>query len=257
MRAGSSGSRAGAATRSPAATRQGLRPRSSGRSRSGAGPCSPASPSRATAAGEAARLEELRVSAAEDRIDAGLALGRHAELVGELEALVAEHPLRERLRGQLMVALYRSGRQADALEVYQRTRAELVDQLGIEPGPQLQELQRAVLAQDPALAPPGAGRGGAGPRDPQGGHGARRAADARRARTGTPRSPRRARSGCSRRPRRSSSATAACSSPPRPKGVLALFGATVTHEDDALRAVRAACDLHECGRAARASRSGS
>ena len=107
-----------------------------------------------TAAGEAARLEELRVSAAEDRIDAGLALGRHAELVGELEALVAEHPLRERLRGQLMVALYRSGRQADALDVYQRTRAELVDQLGIEPGPQLQELQRAVLAQDPALAPP-------------------------------------------------------------------------------------------------------
>ena len=130
------------------------------------------------AAGEAARLEELRISAAEDRIDAELALGRHAELVGELEALVAEHPLRERLRGQLMVALYRSGRQADALAVFQRTRAELVDQLGIEPGPQLQELQRARARSGSGARAAGGRRGGADPRAAQGGHGARRAADA-------------------------------------------------------------------------------
>lgn len=103
------------------------------------------------AQGEAARLEEERLAALEDRIDADLALGRHAELVGELDALVREHPLRERLHAQLMLALYRSGRQADALERYQRARRERIDELGIEPGRELQELERAILAQDPAL----------------------------------------------------------------------------------------------------------
>jgi DNA-binding SARP family transcriptional activator len=103
------------------------------------------------AQGEAARLEEERPAALEDRIDADLALGRHAELVGELDALVREHPLRERLHGQLMLALYRSGRQADALERYQRARRERIDELGIEPGRELQELERAILAQDPEL----------------------------------------------------------------------------------------------------------
>jgi predicted ATPase/DNA-binding SARP family transcriptional activator len=100
---------------------------------------------------EAIRLDELRLTALEDRIDAELALGRHGQLVGELERLVAEQPLRERLRGQLMLALYRSGRQADALAVYQRARKTLVDELGIEPGESLRKLERAILAQDAAL----------------------------------------------------------------------------------------------------------
>jgi YVTN family beta-propeller protein len=100
---------------------------------------------------DVARLEELRLVAVEDRIDADLALGRHAKLVAELEALVVQHPLRERLRGQLMLALYRSGRQADALGAYADARRHLVDELGIEPGPALRELERAVLEQDRAL----------------------------------------------------------------------------------------------------------
>ena len=103
------------------------------------------------AQGEIARLEEVRLAALEERLDADLALGAHAQLVGELEALVREHPLRERVRGQLMLALYRSGRQADALAVYQETRRTLVDELGIEPGPALQSLQRAILDQEPRL----------------------------------------------------------------------------------------------------------
>jgi DNA-binding SARP family transcriptional activator len=98
-----------------------------------------------------ARLEEIRLAAVELRIDADLALGRHDELVGELEALVAEYPLRERLRRCLMTALYRSGRQAEALEAYQDARRALVDGLGIEPSPALQELERAILRQDPSL----------------------------------------------------------------------------------------------------------
>ena len=103
---------------------------------------------------EAARLEEERLAALEDRIDADLALGRHAAMVGELEALVLEHPLGERLQGQLMLALYRSGRQADALERYQQARRKLTDELGIEPGQELQELERAILNQDPKLGAP-------------------------------------------------------------------------------------------------------
>jgi predicted ATPase/DNA-binding SARP family transcriptional activator len=105
---------------------------------------------------EIVRLEELRLTAHEDRIDADLALGRHGQLVGELEGLVAEHPLRERLRAQLMLALYRSGRQADALAVYQRARRTLVDELGIEPGESLRKLERAILAHDPSLNVPAA-----------------------------------------------------------------------------------------------------
>jgi DNA-binding SARP family transcriptional activator len=97
------------------------------------------------------RLDELRLVALEKRIEADLALGRHTDLVGELETLVAEHPLRERPRSQLMLALYRSGRQAEALEAYQETRRALVEELGIEPGPVLQELERSILRQDAAL----------------------------------------------------------------------------------------------------------
>ena len=100
---------------------------------------------------EITRLEEQRLAILEDRIEAELALGHHGELVGELEALVHEHPLRERPRGQLMLALYRSGRQAEALDVYQDARRTLVDELGIEPGRSLRELEQAVLRQDPGL----------------------------------------------------------------------------------------------------------
>lgn len=103
---------------------------------------------------EAARLQELRLSALEARIEADLALGRHGELVPELDALVRQHPLRERLRGQLMLALYRSGRQAEALEAYREARRALVDEMGLEPGRALQELERAILRQDPQLDPP-------------------------------------------------------------------------------------------------------
>ena len=99
----------------------------------------------------AAQLEELRFSALEQRIDADLAVGQHAQLVGELEALVAQHPLRERLREQLMLALYRSGRQADALAVYQAARTTLVEELGIEPGRALRDLHQAILGQDEEL----------------------------------------------------------------------------------------------------------
>jgi DNA-binding SARP family transcriptional activator len=99
----------------------------------------------------AARLEELRLVALERRIDADLACGRHDELGPELLGLVTEQPLRERFRTQLMLALYRSGRQADALEAYQDARAALVDGLGIEPSRALQRLQAAILRQDPAL----------------------------------------------------------------------------------------------------------
>ena len=100
---------------------------------------------------EIGRLEELHMEAIEERIAADLALGRAADLVGELQALVAEHPLRERLRAQLMIALYRGGRQADALEVMRDGRGLLVDQLGIEPGPELRRLERMILAHDPEL----------------------------------------------------------------------------------------------------------
>ena len=103
---------------------------------------------------EIARLDELRLSAIENRIEAELALGHHARLVPELETLVADYPLRERLRGQLMVALYRSGRHADALDVYQRGRRALQDELGLEPSPFLAQLERQILSHDPDLAAP-------------------------------------------------------------------------------------------------------
>jgi DNA-binding SARP family transcriptional activator len=98
-----------------------------------------------------ARLEEMRLTTLEGRIEADLALGRHALLLGELEQLVWEHPLRERLQGQLMLALYRSGRQADALALYQRLRARLNDEFGLEPTRALRELQLAILRQNPEL----------------------------------------------------------------------------------------------------------
>jgi DNA-binding SARP family transcriptional activator len=107
-----------------------------------------------------ARLEELRLLAVEQRIDAELQLGRHVGLLAELEELVWAHPLRERLRGQLMLALYRAGRQADALELYRATRARLVDEFGIEPSRSLADLERRILVHDPSLDTP---RGEAAP----------------------------------------------------------------------------------------------
>jgi DNA-binding SARP family transcriptional activator len=100
---------------------------------------------------EIGRLEELRLAALEDRVEAELEAGRHSDLVGELEAFADEHPLRERLRSHLMLALYRSGRQAEALQIYHDTRRVLVDELGIEPSPSLQQLHGAILRQDPGL----------------------------------------------------------------------------------------------------------
>ena len=98
------------------------------------------------------RLEELRASALELRIEAELSLGRHTTLIGELYALTGEHPLRERLSAQLMTALYRDGRQADALAAYRAARERLVEEIGIEPGPELKALEARILAQDPGLA---------------------------------------------------------------------------------------------------------
>src|SRR5215210_3358395 len=103
---------------------------------------------------EIARLEEQRLGALELRVEADLAAGRDAELVAELQQLTSEHPWRERLHAQLMIALYRSGRQADALEAYRAARQVLVERLGIEPGAELAGLHQAILTQDPGLRPP-------------------------------------------------------------------------------------------------------
>jgi DNA-binding SARP family transcriptional activator len=102
---------------------------------------------------DAERLEERRLAVLEDRVEADLQLGRHVALVAELEALVAEHPLRERLREDLMLALYRSGRRAEALEAYRSARSYLVEECGLEPGRQLQALHHAILHQDPRFDP--------------------------------------------------------------------------------------------------------
>jgi predicted ATPase/DNA-binding SARP family transcriptional activator len=103
---------------------------------------------------EAVRLEELRLTVVEEQIEAELELGRHAEVVPELERLVVDHPLRERMRAQLMLALYRAGRQADALQAFQEARRRFVEELGIEPSPTLQRLERQILNHDLELAAP-------------------------------------------------------------------------------------------------------
>ena len=97
---------------------------------------------------EIRRLDELRLVALAERIDADLELGHHGDVIGELEGLVAEHPLRESFLRQLMLALYRAGRQAEALDVYQAARTRFVDELGIEPGPELRQLQAEILRHE-------------------------------------------------------------------------------------------------------------
>jgi DNA-binding SARP family transcriptional activator/tetratricopeptide (TPR) repeat protein len=207
----------------------------------------------AFAQGPIAELEEKRVAALEDRIDADLALGRHSTLVGEIEALVAEHPLRERLRGQLMLALFRSGRQGDALSAFQDARRTLVDELGVEPGRALRELHQAILRQDPALElpletaePPSAEP----PPEP--------AAETRKRVTvlsvglgarsshGAPLDPevartllRRALAHVREAVERHGGTVQAVAG----EAVTAVFGIPVVHEDDALRAMRAASEL--------------
>jgi DNA-binding SARP family transcriptional activator len=104
--------------------------------------------------GDAARLEEQRLSAVEEKLDAELDLGRHADLIAELMALVAENPLRERLRAQLMMALYRTGRQPEALDTFRAARQLLLDELGLDPGPALSDLHQKILRTDPSLASP-------------------------------------------------------------------------------------------------------
>ncbi len=110
-----------------------------------------------------ARLEDLHIAATEEKIGADLALGRNSEALAELERLVSDHPLRERLRGQLMLALYRSGRQGDAIAAYQETRRVLDEELGLDPGPELENVYQQILRQDPALQPTSEA-GGSAPR---------------------------------------------------------------------------------------------
>jgi DNA-binding SARP family transcriptional activator/tetratricopeptide (TPR) repeat protein len=198
---------------------------------------------------EITRLQELRLAALEARVDADLALGRHPELAGELEALVAEHPLRERLRGQLMLALYRSGRQPEALAAYQAGSRALREELGIEPGRALQELERAILNQDsdldvavPAVRPEA-------PEPP-----APVAREVRKTVTvlelsvvaigdQDPESLRQVLDHAFVEVRAALTLRQAAVERVRTDGVTAVFGLPAVHEDDPLRAVRAAVDI--------------
>ena len=204
---------------------------------------------------EIARLDDLRLACLGERFDADLALGRHAEVIGELEALVQEHPFRERLRGQHMLSFYRAGRQADALAAYRAARRALVDGLGIEPSLELRELEAAILRQDvPAPEPPPSWPAGR----PTVALDARRrvtcvfsqlahpeeaaALDPEALRSVLERYHETARAGCARH--------GGIVAELRSDAVLAVFGIPVAHEDDAQRALRAAAELGSQNRAA-------
>jgi DNA-binding SARP family transcriptional activator len=200
----------------------------------------------AMADAETARLEDLRLGAIEDRFEAEIELGRHTQVIGELEALVAEHPLRERLHTHLALALYRGGRQGDALDVYRSLRKRLVHELGLEPSPALQRLEQQILRQDPALelepAPPVEAAVPA--RKP-----VTALAVAVQAATGTgapldPETEERVVSRLVREllavPERHGAAAEQIGST-----LVALFGVPLVHEDDALRAARAGLELRE------------
>ena len=208
---------------------------------------------------EIARLNELRASALEQQIELDLLRGRHADVVGRLPGLIAAHPYREHLRAQLMLALYRCDRQADALQAYQDARRVLVDELGIEPGEHLRRLERDILAQDRALwladgrpAAPAAGRAaGEGGEAPAAG--ARRLATVVVVNAAAPREPaapldpeslhdavdRRAKACTDVLGRHGGTVEKSAGDT-----VVGLFGLRSLHEDDALRAVRAALELH-------------
>jgi predicted ATPase/DNA-binding SARP family transcriptional activator len=206
---------------------------------------------------EIKRLGELRMEALEQRVDADLALGRHAELVAELERLVSAEPLREGLRRQLMLALYRCGRQAEALAAYTEARRVLVEELGIEPSPQLRNLERSILRQDPALDPPRSTTGAeappaVGPEPP--------VREARKtvtvlfsdlvdltglARRLDPEPLQRLMSHYFDAMREVLERHGATVEMYLGDAVMAIFGVPVVHEDDALRALRAAVDMRE------------
>src|SRR3954471_20707857 len=189
---------------------------------------------------EIARLEDLRLACLADRLDADLACGLHHEVAGELEALVREHPLRERLRGQQMLALYRCGRQAEALEAYRAAYEALVDGLGIEPSPDLRALEAAILRHDvPAPA--------ARPRRVALAPDVRRRVTCLSSRLAVPgEDPESLRA---RLARHEEAARAACErhggsvAELRGDALLIAFGTPVAHEDDALRALRTAAEL--------------
>jgi predicted ATPase/DNA-binding SARP family transcriptional activator len=194
------------------------------------------------------RLAEERLAAVADRVEADLQLGRHDAVIGELESLVAANPLHERLAGRLMLALYRAGRQADALEVYRRTREVLVEELGIEPGPALHALERAILIQDTALAAPASPTAAAAPPDEGPGpeREVRKTVTALAVAPGTgsldPEAARRVAARVLAEveavvARYGGTVTQAGEAP------LALFGIPAVHEDDALRALRSAVEL--------------
>lgn len=201
----------------------------------------------------ASHLQELRLESLELRNDAQLALGRHAAVLPEIEALVRDHPFRERFRAQLLLALYRSGRQADALEAYASTRATFVEELGAEPGVELQELHRSILNHDASIAPP--------PRSPAAEPRVARA-EARKTVTillaelaVTAQDPETRRDELRRLQRDATIVLADHGGEPGRTSdtrVLGIFGIPAAREDDAFRAVQAACALRSAGLVVRA-----
>jgi DNA-binding SARP family transcriptional activator len=201
-----------------------------------------------TSRGEVDRLTERRLVVQECRIDAELALGRHAEAVPELRELVALEPFRESLRARLMLALYRCGRQAEALEVYRDTRRRLADELGLEPGAQLRRLERQILDQAPELAPPDA-IAAPPPRAAPAPAGARRLVTAVRVRLAVddndPETQHAVLARCWQAATGVIAGHGGSVDHVADDALVAVFGLTEAHEDDALRAVRAAAALRD------------